>query len=45
MRRGADQLYGHACMHRHAIDVLYDFVGGINKYYPKVTDGNINYMK
>jgi len=26
-------------------DVLYDFVGGINKYYPKVTDGNINYMK
>jgi hypothetical protein len=26
-------------------DLLYDFVEGINKHYPKVKDGNINYMK
>jgi len=26
-------------------DLLYDFVEGINKHYPKVKDGNIKYMK
>lgn len=26
-------------------DLLYDFVEGINKHYPKLKDGNINYMK
>ena len=26
-------------------DLLYDFVGGINKHYPKLVDGNMNYMK
>ena len=25
-------------------DLLYDFVGGINKHYPKVKDGNIKYL-
>ena len=26
-------------------DLLYDFVEGINKHYPKLKDGNINHMK
>ena len=26
-------------------DLLYDFVKGIKKYYPKIKDGNINYIK
>lgn len=26
-------------------DLLYDFIEGINKHYPKLKDGNINYMK
>ena len=26
-------------------DLLYDFIGGIKKHYPKLKDGNKNYMK